>query len=43
MRLWIPALAVLLALYVWDRNYNNGPLWDGLDSKRRSIAHNIFP
>src|SRR5258708_23579912 len=27
MRLWIPALAVLVAVYVWDRNYNNGRLW----------------
>ena len=43
MRIWIPALAVLAVVYVWDRNYNNGRLWDGLDSMRQSIVHNMFP
>jgi hypothetical protein len=43
MRIWIAALAVLVVLYVWDRNYNNGRLMDGLDGMRQSISHNMFP
>jgi hypothetical protein len=43
MRIWIAALAVLAALYVWDRNYNNGRLLDGLDGMWRDISHSVFP
>jgi hypothetical protein len=43
MRALIASLVVLAALYVWDRNYNNGRLLDGLDGMRRAIAHSMFP
>jgi hypothetical protein len=43
MRLFVAALIVTTILYYWDQNYNNGSLFDGLDSMRRSIAHAFFP
>jgi hypothetical protein len=43
MRLFVPALIVLACLYFWDHGYNNGKLFDGLDSMRRAIAHSMFP
>jgi hypothetical protein len=42
MRILVASLMVLAILYLWDKNYNNGKLLDGLDSMRRSIAHNVF-
>jgi hypothetical protein len=42
MRIVVAALIVLATLYFWDKDYNNGKLLDGLESMRRSIAHNMF-
>ncbi len=42
IRILIASLIVLAVLYFWDKDYNNGRLLDGLDSMRRSIAHNVF-
>jgi hypothetical protein len=43
VRIFVASLVVLAVLYVWDQGYNNGKLLDGLESMRRSIAHNMFP
>jgi hypothetical protein len=43
MRIFIASLVVLAILYFWDQGYNNGKLLDGLESMRRSIAHNMLP
>jgi len=43
MRLFIAALIVTTVMYFWDKDYNNGRLFDGLDSMRRSMAHSFFP
>jgi hypothetical protein len=43
VRILIASLAVLAALYFWDKGYNNGRLMDGLDGMRRAIAHSMFP
>jgi hypothetical protein len=43
MRIFIAPLIVLVVLYFWDKDYNNGRLLDGLDSMRRSISHSMFP
>ena len=43
MRVFVASLIVLLVLYFWDRDYNNGNLVDGLDSMRRAISHSMFP
>ena len=42
MRIFVASLIVLAALYFWDQGYNNGKLFDGLDSMRRSISHSMF-
>jgi len=42
MRVLIVPLVVLAVLYVWDQNYNNGKLLDGLESMGQSIAHHMF-
>jgi hypothetical protein len=42
MRFLVASLIVVAALYFWDKDYNNGRLFDGLDSMRRSISHSIF-
>jgi hypothetical protein len=42
MRVFVASLIVLSVLYFWDKEYNNGRLWDGLDSMRRDIAHSVF-
>jgi hypothetical protein len=41
MRVFVASLIVLLVLYFWDRDYNNGNLSDGLDSMLRAIAHSM--
>jgi hypothetical protein len=41
MRVFVASLIVLLVLYFWDRDYNNGNLVDGLDSMRRAISHSM--
>ena len=41
MRIFVPALIVLVVLYFWDANYNSGRLLDGLQSMGRSISHSM--
>ena len=41
MRVFVASLIVLLVLYFWDRDYNNGKLMDGFDSMRRAISHSM--
>lgn len=41
MRVFVASVIVLLVLYFWDRDYNNGNLVDGLDSMRRAISHSM--
>jgi hypothetical protein len=41
MRVFMASLIVLLVLYFWDRDYNNGKLMDGLGSMRRAISHSM--
>ena len=43
MRIFVASLIVLAVLYFYDQGYNNGKLFDGLDSMRRSISHSMFP
>jgi hypothetical protein len=42
MRLFVAALIVTTILYYWNQSYNNGSLFDGLDSMRRSMTHAFF-
>ena len=42
MRVFLASLVVLSVLYFWDKEYNSGRLWDGLDSMGRAIAHSMF-
>jgi hypothetical protein len=42
MRTFVASLIVLSVLYFWDKDYNNGKLFDGLDSMRRAISHSMF-
>ncbi len=42
MRIVVAALIVLVSLYFWDKDYNNGILLNGLESMTRSIAHHVF-
>jgi hypothetical protein len=42
MRFFVASLIVLVALYFWDAEYNNGRLLDGLNSMSRSISHSMF-
>jgi len=43
MRLFVSALVVTAGIYFWDKLYNNGTLFDGLNSMTRSMAHSFFP
>jgi len=42
MRIFVASIVVLIVLYFWDKDYNNGKLVDGLEGMRRSIAHHVF-
>jgi hypothetical protein len=42
MRIFVASLIVLAVLFFWDQQYNNGTLFDGLESMGRSITHGIF-
>ena len=42
MRTIVASLIVLAVLYFWDRGYNNGRLFDGLESMGRAISHSMF-
>ena len=42
MRFLAASLIVLAALYLWDKEYNNGRLLDGLDGMQRSISHSVL-
>jgi hypothetical protein len=42
MRFFVASLIVLAALYIWDAEYNNGALFDGLRSMGNSISHSMF-
>jgi hypothetical protein len=42
MRIFVASLIVLSVLYLWDKDYNNGRLLEGLDSMRRAISHSVF-
>jgi len=39
MRIFVAFLIVLAAVYLWDTEYNNGTLSDGVRSMGRSISH----
>ena len=41
MRMLMVFLIVLGAVYIWDVNYNNGILSDGVRSMLRSVSHSI--
>jgi hypothetical protein len=42
MRVLVASLIVLSVLYFWDKDYNNGRLWDGLGSMRQAITRSMF-
>jgi hypothetical protein len=42
MRVLIATLIVLATVYFWDREYNYGRLFDGLDSMVRSISRSML-
>jgi hypothetical protein len=42
MRNFVASLIVLAALYLWDQNYNNGKMTDGVGSMWQSISHHVF-
>jgi len=42
LRVFIAALVALSVLYFWDKEYNNGLLFVGLESMWRSIARSMF-
>jgi hypothetical protein len=42
MRTFVASLIIISVLYFWDKDYNNGKLFDGLDSMRRAISHSMF-
>jgi hypothetical protein len=42
MRIFVASLIVLAVLFVWDQQFNNGKLFDGLESMGQSITHGIF-
>jgi hypothetical protein len=42
MRNFVASLIVLAALYLWDQNYNNGKMTDGVRSMWQSISHHVF-
>ena len=39
MRFFVASLIVLVVLYFWDQDYNDGRLFEGLESLGRSISH----
>ena len=41
MRAILAALIVFLALYFWDKEYNDGKVLDGLRSMGRAISHSV--
>jgi len=41
MRIFVASLIVFSVLYLWDVEYNNGVLSDGLRSMGRAIAHSM--
>jgi hypothetical protein len=41
MRLFVASLIVLSVLYLWDKDYNNGKLLDGLDKMGRDISRSF--
>jgi hypothetical protein len=43
MRMLVAFLIFLTAVYVWDAQYNNGRLADGVRGMGRSIAHSMAP
>jgi hypothetical protein len=42
MRGFVAALVALSVVYFWDKEYNNGQLFVGLESFWRSISHGMF-
>jgi hypothetical protein len=42
MRNFVASLIVLAALYLWDQNYNNSKMTDGVSSMWQSISHHVF-
>jgi hypothetical protein len=42
MRKLVASLIVLAALYLWDQNYYNGKMTDGVRSMWQSISHHVF-
>ena len=42
MRIFVASLIVLAILFFWDEQYNNGMLFDDLESMGRSIARGMF-
>jgi hypothetical protein len=41
VRTLVASLIVLAVLYFWDKDYNNGRLFDGLQSMGRSISQSM--
>jgi hypothetical protein len=41
MRFLLAFLIALGVVYIWDVNYNNGILSDGVRSMLRSVSHSI--
>jgi hypothetical protein len=41
MRILVAMLVVLVVLYYWDANYNNGKLLDGLVRMEQSMLHHM--
>jgi hypothetical protein len=42
MRIFVASLIVLAVLYLYDAEYNNGALFDGLRAMIRSISHGML-
>ena len=41
MRFLVASSIVVSVLYSWDADYNNGLLWQGLQTMGRSLGHNF--
>jgi hypothetical protein len=41
MRILMASLAVLAVLYLWDKDYNNGKLLDGLGRMGQDISRSL--
>jgi hypothetical protein len=41
MKILVASLIVVSVLYFWDAGYNNGQLWNGLQSMGRSLGHSL--